>query len=57
MVMIYMDFWSGRSLAATSSGRHQPGVVSGEVFELVIAGLEAGLARARVRNGYVPEDA
>jgi hypothetical protein len=27
------------------------------VFELVIAGIEAGLARARVRNGHVPEDA
>ena len=38
-------------------GRRQPRVVSGKVFELVIAGPEAGLARARLRNGYEPEDA
>jgi len=38
-------------------GRPQPRVVSGKVFELVIAGPEAGLARARLRNGYEPEDA
>jgi hypothetical protein len=31
--------------------------MSGEVFDLIIAGLEAELARARVRNGYVAEDA
>jgi hypothetical protein len=31
--------------------------MSGDVFELAIAGLEAEIARARVRNGYVAEDA
>lgn len=57
MVAITWIFEAAGALAATSPGRRQPRAVSGEVFELAIAGLEAGLARARERNGYVPEDA
>ncbi len=43
MVMIYMDFWSGRGPRRR--------------VEIATAGLEAEMARARVRNVYLVEDA